>query len=97
MEPCDLVVYEQNCVLGAQPAGKICFNDSYSILEVKYSKNTKRRPKRFLCYIQNSMHQIVQNSNKITFCKTPTYYDQIQMQLALTSYSMQTKKWLLVK
>ena len=33
------------------------------------------------------MHQILQNSKKITICKTHSYYDQIHRQLTLTCQS----------
>ena len=41
VEPCGLVIDKKNYVLGASPDGKVIFNDSYSILEVKCSEEYK--------------------------------------------------------
>ena len=50
VEPCGLVIDEQNYALGASPDGKVSLNDSYGILEVKCSEEYNNRPKRcFLC------------------------------------------------
>ena len=85
VEPCDLVIDEQNYVLGATTDGKVSFNDSYGIFEVKYSEEYKNIDPKHVCFLsKNPCIKYCKNSKKITICKTHSYYDQIQMQLALT-------------
>ena len=88
VEPCGLVIDEQNYVLGASPDGKVSLNDSYGILEVKCSEEYKNVDPKDVCFIsKNPCIRYCKNSKKITICKTHSYYDQIQMQLALTCQS----------
>ena len=105
VEPCGLAIDEENYVLGASPGGKVSLNDSYGILEVKCSEEYKNvDPKDVLFVAKNPCIRYCKNSKKITICKTHSYYNQIQMQLALTchshsviSYSIQTRGWLLIE
>ena len=84
VEPCGLVIDEQNYVLGATPNGKVSFDDSYGILEVKCSEEYKNVDPRDVCFIsKNPCNRYCKNPKKITISKTCSYYDEIQMQLAL--------------
>ena len=85
VEPCGLVIDEQNYVLGATLDGKVSFNDSYGILEVKRSEEYKNVDLEDVCFIsKNPCIRYCKNPKKITILKTHSCYDQIQMQLALT-------------
>ena len=87
MEPCSLVTDEQNYVLGASPDGKLILNDSYGILEVKCSEEYKNVDPKDVWFIsKNPCIRYCKNSKKI-ICKTNSYYEQIQIQLALTCQS----------
>ena len=58
------------------------------ILEVKCSEEYKNVDTKYVCFIsKNPCISYCKNSKKITICKTHSYYDQIQMQLALTCQS----------
>ena len=88
MEPCGLVIDEQNYVLGASPDGKVSLNYSYGILEVKYSEEYKNVDAKDVCFVsKNPCIRYCKTPQKITICKTHSYYDQIQMQVALTCQS----------
>ena len=88
VEPCGLVTDEQNYALGASPDGKVSLNDSYGILEVKFSGEYKNVDPKDVCFIsKNPWIRYCKNSKEITIRKTHSYYDQIQMQLALTCQS----------
>ena len=88
VEPYGLVIDEQNYVLGASPDGKVSLNDSYGILEVKCSGEYKNVDPKDVCFIsKNPCIWYCKNSKEITIRKTHSYYDQIQMQLALTCQS----------
>ena len=54
MEPCGLVIDEQNYVLGASPDGKVSLNDSYGILEVKCSEEYKNVDQKDVCFISKN-------------------------------------------
>ena len=85
VEPCVLVRDEQNHILGASPDGKVSLNDSYGILEVKSSEEYNNVDQKDVCFIsKNPCIRYCKNLKKITICKTHSYYDQIQMQLALS-------------
>ena len=87
VEPCGLVVDEQNYVLRASLDGKVILNDSYGILEVKCSEEYKNVDPKDVCFIsKNPCIRYCKNSKKI-ICKTHSYYEQIQMQLALICQS----------
>ena len=80
-----LVIDEQNYALGATLDSKVSFNDSYGILEVKCSEEYKNVGPKDVGFIsKNPCIRYCKNSKKITVSKTHSYYDQIQMQLALT-------------
>ena len=88
VKPCGLVINEQNYILGASPDDKVRLNDSYGILEVKCSEEYKNVDSKDVCFIsKNPCIRYCKNSKKITICKTSIYYDQVQMQLALTCQS----------
>ena len=105
VEPCGLAIDEENYVLGASPGGKVSLNDSYGILEVKCSEEYKNVDAKDVFFVaKNPCIRYCKNSKKITICKTHSYYNQIQMQLALTChshsvilYSIQTRGWLLIE
>ena len=86
VKPCGLVINEQNYILGASPDDKL--NGSCGILEVKCSEEYKNVDSKDVCFIsKNPCIRYCKNSKKITICKTSIYYDQVQMQLALTCQS----------
>ena len=88
VEPCGLVIDEQNYILGAISDGKVSFNDSYSILESKASEEYKNvDPKDVFFISKNPCIRYCKNSKNVTICKTHSYYDQIQMLIALTCQS----------
>ena len=88
VEPCGLVIDGQNYILGASPDGKGSLNDCYGILEIKCSEEYKNVDPKDVCFLtKNSCIRYCKNSKKITICKTHSYYDQIQIQLALTCQS----------
>ena len=51
VQPCGLVIDEQNYVLGATSDRKVSFNDSYGILEVKCSEEYKNLYPKDVCFI----------------------------------------------
>ena len=54
VEPCGLVIDEQNYALGASPDGKVSLNDSYGILEVKCSEEYKNVDQKDVCFISKN-------------------------------------------
>ena len=88
VEPCGLVIDEQNHVLGASTDVKVILSDSYGILEVKCREEYKNVDPKDVCFLsKNPCIRYCKNSKKISICKTHSYHDQIQMQLALTCQS----------
>ena len=87
-EPSGLFTDEQNYVLGDKFDGKIIFNDSYGVLEVKCSEEYKDVDPKDVCFVSKSpCIRYCKDSKKIKICKIRIYYDQIQMQLALICQS----------
>ena len=65
VEPCGLVIDEQNYVLGATPDGKVNFNNSCGILEVKNSEEYKNvDPKDFALYLKTHASDIAKTQTK---------------------------------
>lgn len=85
VDQCGLVIDSQNFVLGATPDGKVFDGASFGILEVKCSEHYKDIDPKDVCSISKEPC-IVYNSesNTIHINKNHTYYNQVQMQLALT-------------
>ena len=87
-EPSGLFTDEQNYVLGDKFDGKIIFNKSYGVLEVKCSEEYKDVDPKDVCFVSKSpCIRYWKDSKKIKICKVHIYYDQIQMQLALICQS----------
>ena len=75
MESCSLVIDEKTHVLGVTTNGKVTFNGSYGILEVKCSKEYKNVGRKDVFFIsKKSCINFCKNSKKITICKTHSYY-----------------------
>ena len=90
IERSGLVIDHINYVLGASPDGKVVdVNEKniYGIIEVKCSEEYKDYDPRTVSFIsKTSCIELV--DNKLCLRKDHSYYDQVQMQLALT-----TKSW----
>ena len=68
VEPCGLVIDEQNYVLVASPDGKVILNDSYGILDVKCSDEYKNVDPKDVCFI--SKIPCIKTQRKKQFVKT---------------------------
>ena len=88
VEPCGFVTDKNDFVLGATPDGKVVVNGEFGLLEVKCSEEYKNIDPKDICSIsRNPPFLFSETSCKILLNKSHTYYDQIQMQLALTTQS----------
>ena len=89
-EKCGLVVDHINFILGASPDGKVidCTERfMYGILEVKCSEEYKDfDPKSYVHIAKNPCLEL-DGSDKLSLKKDHPYYDQVQMQLAITTRS----------
>ena len=89
LEKCGLVLDSVNFVLGASPDGKV--KDStetvkFGIMEVKCSEEYKDFDPKSVAFIsKTSCIELIGNDLKLK--KSHSYYDQVQMQLALTTQS----------
>ena len=81
VDPCGFIIDKSNFVLGATPDGKVVLDGEFGLLEVECSEeyNNIDLGKSTFLYIEPSC--------KILIKKSHTYYDQIQMQLVLTTQS----------
>lgn len=83
VETSGLVIDETNYVLGATPDGKVICDGQLGILEVKSSEQYKDVDPKMICNISpNSM--VVKDNDTYRINKNHSYYNQVQMQLALT-------------
>ena len=74
VEPCGLVIDEQNYVLVASPDGKVILNDSYGILDVKCSDEYKNVDPKDVCFISKiPCIKYCKNAKKKTICKNHSY------------------------
>ena len=90
VENVGLVIDYENYVLGATPDGKVVDPSEispYGSIEIKCSEEYKNNDPRDICYISKSSCLEIINDN-IYLKRNHSYFDQIQMQLALT-----TKSW----
>ena len=87
VEPCGLIINSEKFILGATtPDGKVVFNGEFGIIEVKCSPEYNNVYPKDKCFISKNFCLVFDNvSGKIHINKNYTYYDQIQMQLALTT------------
>ena len=89
IEKVGLVIDYANYVLGASPDAKIIDTSEanpYGIIEIKCSEEYKENDPRDICFIsKNPCIELIEN--QICLKKTHSYYDQVQMQLALTTQS----------
>lgn len=89
VENAGLVIDYGNYVLGASPDGKIIDpseSSPYGIIEIKCSEEYKDNDPRDICFIsKTSCIELVDGQVRLN--KNHSYYDQIQMQLALTTQS----------
>ena len=87
-EPCGFAIDKNDFVLGATPNDKVVVDGEFGFLEVKCSEDTIMLiQKIFTLYQRIHLFLYGETSCKILVNKSHTYYDQIQMQLALTKQS----------
>ena len=89
VENIGLVIDFENYVFGATPDGKIIDPSEllpYGIIEIKCSEEYKNNDPYDICFISKSFCLEIVNG-KIYLKKSHSYYDQVQMQLALTTQS----------
>ena len=85
VEPCGVVINSGNFILGATPNGKVVFDGEFGNIEVKCSEEYSNVDPKGICFIAKSFCLVFDDvTEKIHINKNHTYYDQIQMQLALT-------------
>ena len=88
VEPCGFVIDKNNFVLGATPDDKVVVDGEFGFSEVKCSEEYKNIDPKDICFIsKNPPFLYSETSCKILVDKSHTYYDQIQMQVALTTQS----------
>ena len=86
VEPCGFVIDKNDFILGATPDGKVVVDGEFGLLEVKCSEEYKNIDPKDICFIsKNPPFLYSETSGKILINKSHTYYDQIQMQFALTT------------
>ena len=86
VEPCGFVIAKNAFVLGANPDGKVVVDGEFD--KVKCSEECKNIDPKDVCFIStNPPFLFSETSCKILINKIHTYYDQIQMQLAITTQS----------
>ena len=87
VQKCGFVIDHNNYVLGATPDGKVIDpseSHKLGIIEIKCSEEYKDIDPQDMVYIaKNSCLEII--DNKVVLKKKHSYYDQITMQLALTT------------
>ncbi|XP_057294057.1 uncharacterized protein LOC130622600 [Hydractinia symbiolongicarpus] len=80
-----LTIDQNNYVLGATPDGRVNCNGFYGILEVKCSHLYRDIYPKLVCSVaKNPCILYDSNTENIKINKDHTYYNQIQMQLAIT-------------
>ena len=85
VELCGFVIGKNNFVLGATPDGKVVGDGEFGLLCSEECKNIDPKD---ICFIsKNPPFLYSETSCKILVNKSHTYYDQIQLQLALTTQS----------
>ena len=86
IEPCGLIINSENFILGATPDGKVVFDGEFGITEVKSSEEYSNVDPKDMWFITKNFCLLFDDlTEKIHINKNHTYYDQIQMQLALTT------------
>lgn len=84
IESCGLVIDPVNFIFGATPDGKVICNGEYGILEVKCSEEYKNLDPQDICILSKNP-SIISTEGQLKININHTYYDQVQMQLALTT------------
>ena len=87
VENVGLVIDYANYVIGASPDRKIIDSSEtfpHGIMEIKCSEEYKNNDPRDICFISKSSCLEIINDN-IRLKRDHSYYDQVQMQLALTT------------
>ena len=87
VEKCGLVIDSENYVLGASPDRKVidmADPSAFGIIEIKCSEEYKDIDPKDICFIAKDSC-LVFSDGKVQLNKRHSYYDQIQMQLALTT------------
>ena len=87
VEPCGFVIDKNNFVLGATQDGKVVVDGEFGLLEVKCSEEYKNIVSKDICFISKNPPFLYSETSKLLINKSHTHYDQIQMQLALTTQS----------
>ena len=89
VESCGLVIDHKNYVRAATPDGKVIdlnAENIYGILEVKCSEEYRDVDPKDVCFVAKEPCILYDsNTGKICLNEKHSYYDQIQMQLALTT------------
>ena len=89
VERCGLVIDHVNYIFGASPDGKVTDlmeSSVNGIVEVKCSHEYKDNDPKDICFIsKDSCLTLDASTNKLHLNKNHSYYDQVQMQLALTT------------
>ena len=86
VEQCGIVINSENFILGATPDGKVVFDGEFGIIEVKCSEKYSNVDPKDISFISKNFCLVFDDvTGKIHINKNHTYYDQIQMQLALTT------------
>ena len=86
VEPCGLAINSENFILGATPNGKVVFDGEFGIIGVKCSEEYNNVDPKYICFISKNFCLVFDDvTEKIHINKNHTYYDQIQMQLTLTT------------
>ena len=87
VEKCGLVIDSENYVLGASPDGKVidmADPSAFGFIEIKCFEEYKDIDPKDICFIAKDSC-LVFSDGKVQLNKRHSYYDQIQMQLALTT------------
>ena len=86
VEPCGLAIHSENVILGATTYGKVVFDGEFDIIEFKCSEEYSNVDSKDICFIFKNFSLVFNEvTKKIHINKNHTYYDQIQMQLDLTT------------
>ena len=84
VEASGLVLDDTNYVLGATPDGKVICDGEMGILEVKCTDQYKDIDPKAICVISSNPMVVKDENGIFRISKEHSYYNQVQMQLALT-------------
>ena len=88
VESCALATNSENLVLGAATNREVVFETEFGIFEVKCSEKYSNVDPKDICFISKYFYRVFDDATeKMNVNKNHTYYEKIQMQLALTTQS----------